>query len=220
MLELRSDPRFKAIAQPCEHAVRLLEATAADNDHTVACEVGVGIGATSVELCQALKGRGEIFLFDFDERLTALAADLRALGLTNFRTFGNSRRTYDSYCWNLAKLALEQRAARRGGLFHFAFLDGGHVFHHDAPAALLIKELLRPGGIVLLDDYDWSFAVSPTANPAVMPDLRDQYTDEQIATCHVKLVCDLFLDDDPRYRKLKIGYRAHEHRRAYRKLSM
>ncbi len=180
----------------------------------------MGIGATSVELCRVLQGRGEILFFDFDERPTPLAADLRRAQpnqLPHLRQLATDLRQLLLEIF--AKLALEQRAARRGGLLHFAFLDGGRVFHHDAPAALLIKELLHPGGTVLFDDYDWSFSVSPTANPTVKPDLRDQYTDEQIAACHVELVCDLFLDDDARSEKIEIGYGAHEHRRASRKLS-
>jgi predicted O-methyltransferase YrrM len=180
-------------------------------------EIGIGIGATSVELCRLLAGQGEIAFFDYADKLEELAADLRAEGFGNFRLFGNSRRTFDSYCWSLAQQAQSMRAAGRDGVFDFIYLDGAHLFHHDAPAALLCKQLVRPGGVVLLDDYDWSIAVSPTMRPSVRPSVREHFTEEQIETPHVRVICDLFFDPDPAFRKLEIGYGAREHRRAYRR---
>ena len=52
----------------------------------------------------------------------------------------------------------------------------------------------------------------------MFPNILEVYSDEQIQTPHVRLICDLFMDHDPDYRKVDIGYGSHEHRRAYRKL--
>lgn len=219
MLERLTDPRNAAIAKPNAHALDLLDRVLAREAAPVICEVGIGIGATTVELCRRLANRGRLHLFDFEDRLTDLGADLDELGFTNVVLHANTRRRYDSYNWSLGTILQQRRQAGDDpALFDFVFLDGGHAFHHDAPAALLLKELLKPGGIILLDDYDWSFAVSPTMNPQKNPDIRLDYTDAQIETPHVRLICDLFFDHDPAYRKVEIGYRVpYEHRRAYQK---
>ena len=54
-------------------------------------------------------------------------------------------------------------------------------------------------------------------NPARKPEILLEYTQAQIDTPHVRRICELFFDDDPAYRKVDIGYKTHEHRRAYRK---
>ncbi|HTW28648.1 MAG TPA: class I SAM-dependent methyltransferase [Acetobacteraceae bacterium] len=217
MLERRDDPRFATIAQPSEHAIALLREVLASNPAPSVAEIGVGIGATSAVLCELLAGRGEIAFYDYAEKLEELGADLAARGFTNIRLHGNTRCTFDSYAWTLANQALAMRQAGQEGLFDFIYFDGAHLFHHDAPAAIVCKEMLRPGGVILFDDYDWSIAISPTMRPEVQPAVTKHFTPEQIAAPHVRLICDLFLDPDPAFRKLDIGYHTHEHRRAYRR---
>lgn len=219
MLERRSNPRYKSVASPSQHAIKLVRLVLTRTAAPFVCEVGVGVGATTLELCRALSNRGEIWLFDYQETLQELASDLRHLGFSNLRTVGNQRRTYDSYCWQLAKVLRQMYARGERGLFDFALLDGAHAFHHDAPAALLLKQLLKKDGILLFDDYDWSFATSPTMNPSVNPDIRRHYSDEQISTSHVGLICNLFFDRDSGFQKIELGYKEREHRRAYRKLA-
>ncbi|MEJ8571578.1 class I SAM-dependent methyltransferase [Microbaculum marinum] len=219
MLERRDDPRFVAIAKPCEHALALLRQVKDRTSAPKVAEVGIGIGATSVELCRILDGDGEISFFDFAEKVDDLAADLTAHGFENFRTYGNTRRTFDSYCWALAKVLQDMRRAGEDGVFDFIYLDGCHMFHHDAPATVICKELVKPDGILLMDDYNWSIAISPTTRPSANPRITRHFTDEQIEVPHVALICELFLDHDPAFERLDIGYAEtpHEHRRAFRK---
>ncbi len=218
MLEKLSDPRFATISTPSAHALDLARRVLAENPAPLLCEVGVGLGATSIELCRLLDHRGEIWFFDFEEKLAELGADLRAAGFANFRTFGNSRRTFDSYAWTLAMQLRRRRAAGEQAFIDLAYLDGAHTFFHDAPATVCLKEMLRPGGYLLMDDYDWTFAVSPTMRPSVNPSIVRDYTEEQIELSHVEMVCALLLDDDPAFERVDIGYRGQEHRRAYRRL--
>lgn len=220
MLERREDPRFAAISRPSQHALDLLDKVLADNPEPAIAEVGVGIGATSLEFCRKLAGKGEISFFDFAEKLNELGDDLRTEGFTNFKIYGNTRRTYDSYNWALAKVLQEVRRTEQDGIYDFIYLDGCHFFHHDAPATVICKELVKPGGILLMDDYDWSIAVSPTMRPSVMPAVTKDFTDEQIEAAHVALICELFLDSDPHFEKIDIGYKTHEHRRAFRRVAL
>lgn len=217
MLEKLSDPRYRTVSQPSSHALDLVRRVLAENSAPLVCEVGVGIGATSIELCRLLSHRGEIWFLDFAEKLDELAVDLRAGGFTNFRTFGNSRRTFDSYAWTLAMQLRGHRVAGEPAFLDFAYLDGAHTFFHDAPATLCLKEMLKPGGYLLMDDYDWSIAVSPTMRPSVNPAITRDYTEEQIELSHVEMVCALVLDNDPDFERIDLGFRRQEHRRAYRR---
>jgi hypothetical protein len=217
MLELANDPRFATISKPAQHAIDLLKRVMESHPEPVIAEVGVGVGATSLELCRTLDNKGEIHFFDFGERTEPLIADLAGEGFTNTVGHPNTRRFFDSYSWTLGKLVLERRAAGETAMFDFIFFDGAHVWQYDATATVLLKDLLKPGGILLMDDYDWSLDVSPTMRQNSNPPLEKLYTDEQIVVCHVKFICDLFLDPDPDYEKIDIGYKTREHRRAYRK---
>ncbi|HVZ10034.1 class I SAM-dependent methyltransferase [Rhodopila sp.] len=218
MLERLTDPRFKAISQPSAQAVALTTQILEREPAPVIAEIGIGIGATSMALCSLLDHRGEAWFFDFEDRVTELAADLAAAGYTNIRTFGNSRATHDSYGWTLAMLLRRRRASGPAALFDFIYLDGAHVWHHDALATVCAKALLKPGGFLLMDDYDWTIAVSPTMRPSVNPTIRQHYTEEQIELSHVEMICSLLLDDDPHFERVPLGYRGREHRRAYRRL--
>src|ERR1700710_2333034 len=142
MLERLTDPRFAAISKPCPQAIELTSRVAAEIEHPHVAEIGIGIGATSVELCRILDHRGEAWFFDFEDRVTELATDLHGMGFGNVRIFGNSRKTYDSYAWTLAVLLRQVRDRHPSGLFDFIYLDGAHVCHHDALATVCCKDLL------------------------------------------------------------------------------
>ena len=65
-----------------------------------------------------------------------------------------------SYCWWLKGL-IEQRRDEKGGCepaFDFCYLDGAHDWHIDGLAVVLVERLLEPGGWLLMDDLDWTWA--------------------------------------------------------------
>ncbi|MBK9242958.1 MAG: class I SAM-dependent methyltransferase [Acidobacteria bacterium] len=167
---------------------------AATQCRTIA-EIGIGTGRTSLGVAQTLDGDGVLYLFDFQEKVDTVAAQLRERGYSNVIACGCSSRRLDSYNWPLAKLLREHDRP----LFDFVYLDGAHTWVHDALAFLLIDRLLQPGGYVVFDDYDWTIAASPTVNPNRTPIVRELYTDEQMHTPQVKWVVDLLVKRDPSY---------------------
>jgi predicted O-methyltransferase YrrM len=157
-------------------------------------EIGIGIGATALEVCRLLERKGEVHLFDFEGKVGQIVRDLRGLGFDNVHAHGNKRLHWDSYVWSLMKF-LEKNGP---DYFDYIYIDGAHTIFHDLPAFILAKKLLRPGGIIDLDDYAWSWGNSPTMNPEKTPWVKDCMTDEQIATPQVKMLIDVFVaqDDD------------------------
>lgn len=196
MLEKIGAPGYETISHPDPVVLRLLDEILAREPAPVVYEVGVGVGATTLPVARAMANRGQLVLFSRKADVRELAGDLAALGLVNVNAdWGSDGHTFSGYHFELA------RGFAAGALpaFDLAYLDGGHVFHLDAPAALVLKELCKPGGYLVLDDYSWSLACSPTQNPAVRPQTARDFDPGQIAAAHVELVCRVVMDTDPRF---------------------
>src|SRR6185312_8262709 len=133
-----------------------------------------------------------------------LVGELTGLGFGNVSGFGNTDKHWDSYNWSLGKRLL----SGEGALYDYVYVDGAHTFAVDALAFVLVDRLLRPGGYLEFDDYNWAFATSRW-----MQETRDDFmTQEQIRTAQVKMVVDLFLRGNPDYQVLQPN-------RLYRKLA-
>jgi predicted O-methyltransferase YrrM len=165
---------------------------------TAYAELGIYEGDTALAIAKVLDGDGELHLFDFDDRVKAVAERLRAAGYENVFTHPNTRRLLDSYNWSLMQLLEEHR----GPVFDYVFVDGAHTWAHDALAFLLVDRLLRPGGYVDFDDYTWTLRSSPSMNPSAFPEVERLYTDDQIDTAQVALVVDLLVRLDPAYEEV------------------
>jgi predicted O-methyltransferase YrrM len=67
-----------------------------------------------------------------------------------------------SYNWELMKIIEQQTdLGVCKPVFDFCFIDGAHTWEVDGLAFFLVDKLLKPGGWVLFDDLDWTYAGSP-----------------------------------------------------------
>jgi predicted O-methyltransferase YrrM len=169
-----------------------------DSGALIYAEIGVYEADTALAVAETLAGRGEIHLFDFEDKVEAAVERLRREGHQNVVAHPNSRKLLDSYNWSLMGLLRESEEPR----FDYVFLDGAHTWAHDALAFLLIDRLLRPGGHVEFDDYHWTIERSPSMNPTAFPATDRLYTREQIAEPQVALVVDMLVRPDPRYEEI------------------
>lgn len=160
-------------------------------------EIGIWKGAMSYQLAAFLNGRGTLHLFDYEDRVFDVVQNLRSEGYTNVQGYGSSYRILDSYNWQLMKLLRESDAPR----FHFIYIDGAHTWVIDALAFLLCDRLLFQGGFMAFDDYDCTLRAS-SRNPAKFPNTSMLYTDEQIDAQQVKLIVDILVKRDSRYRQV------------------
>ena len=162
-------------------------------------EVGIYEGYTSKPLAQYLNGQGELHLFDYEDRVRYVTAELNKAGYENIVGHGNSHKTMDSYNWSLMRV-LQQHSQP---IYDYVYLDGAHIWNVDALAFLLIDRLLKVSGYIDFDDYHWSHERSPTMNPWVFPATRLMFTTSQIRESHVRLIVDLLVKRDPRYVAIK-----------------
>ena len=195
-LEKIGTPGFALISHPNDTVLALIRELATPDAEPVFYEIGVGIGATTLPVAEIMANRGRLLLFSREREVAELAADLAERGFTNVdAAWGSPSRVYSGYHFELA------RGFVAGLLppFDLAYVDGGHVFHLDAAATSVLKELCKPGGYLVFDDWYWSLARSPTMSPAVREATRLEYDPRQIEACHVQLVCKAILDVDPRF---------------------
>jgi predicted O-methyltransferase YrrM len=152
-------------------------------------EIGVFKGHTSMEFAKFLDGEGELHLFDYEDRVTSVVATLKHAGFRNVRAFGSSYKLMDSYNWSLAKLIDENT----GPIYDYVFLDGAHNWAIDALTTFLADRMLKVGGYLDFDDYNWTLCESPSLNPKSFPLTRKLYTAEQIASKQAKMILDLIV---------------------------
>ncbi|MBN1498120.1 MAG: class I SAM-dependent methyltransferase [Spirochaetes bacterium] len=199
MIEKIGTQGYETLSKPDSTVLRYLDLVMKSNDNPVYYEIGVGIGATTLPVAEKLNNKGKIILLSREHHVKELAEDLAERGFANIdSSMGNPLKTYSGYHFELAMGALEKKLPK----FDLAYIDGGHVFHLDAPATCILKELCRPNAYMIFDDYNWSLAKSPTLRPSKRPDTLKEYDLRQIEACHVMMVCKIFMDVDSRFKFL------------------
>jgi hypothetical protein len=173
-------------------------------------EVGIRRGATSMAIAKHLReqpGATSLHLFDYFDCVEDVVRKITSIGYGYVHGYPNSQKTLDSYNWSLMLLLREGKRE----IFDYVYLDGAHSWGVDALAFFLLDKLLRPGGYIELDDYEWCFAQSATLRPSLFPKTKEFYTDDQISTPQVKLIVELLIKDCHRYVEV-------ERNRTYRKV--
>ena len=200
MIEKINMSGFETLSQPSENVIYFLEDFLELSEEPInIAEIGVGIGATSIEIVKRLRNNDSFYFFSFENEVTELNEDLKELDYCNcnLHPMGNSRTLYDSYNWKLSSLCLENEIS-----FDLAYLDGAHTFFHDGLATCLLKKLIKPGGILIFDDVFWSFSKSPTMNPEKRPQTLQELNYEQIKTPQILRVIEVLMETDEDWERI------------------
>ena len=158
-------------------------------------ELGIMHGVSTCYMAEALEQSGRDWSITSLDREAALRNEpnvedlLDRLGLRSRVTLLLEPR---SYTWRLMKMLAEDPRPR----FDFCYLDGAHSWDTDGFAFFLVDRLLRPGGWIVFDDLEWSYAGSPQM--MAVDAVRALPADEQQAR-QVGLVFDLLVRPHPQY---------------------
>ena len=188
------------IGVPCSELLSVIDHLKSRGGITVA-EIGIGVGATTLQVINKL-GKDDIYYcFDFESTLADLKSDLESGRFKiecQISLYGNTHDEWDSYNWNLSNLVFEMRSRHVKGIFDAVYLDGAHTFLHDGLAICLLKELIKVGGFLVLDDLHWTYSLSEWGRnfaPGRLP--QYQMDDKQILRAQ-----EIFLSRDVLFEKL------------------
>lgn len=172
------------------------------NDLRSAIEVGFAHGVSTCFIAAALEdmraqAKPSVVTIDLESsaNLNPRAEDL--LGALKLDHRVQIYREPTCATWRLMRM-LEEDPTPRFDLF---FLDGAHSWSVDGFLFFLVDRLLRPGGWIVMDDLDWSFATSPTAKSR--PEVR-ALPKEQRTTAQVGKVYELLIRTHPDYGDFRV----------------
>lgn len=201
MIEKIGKKEYRLISTPAENVLSIIEIKKKFISKPLSvAEIGIGIGATSLEIVKRLNEKDKYFFFSYDSDVNELEKDLKNLDYCTCKLYpmGNTKCTYDSYSWNLAKLLCNGEEE----LFDVAYLDGAHSFFHDGLSCVLLKKLIKKGGVIVFDDIHWSFDNSPTLNPQKNPITSTLYNEEQLRSEQVLMVVNVFMEKDNEWERI------------------
>lgn len=110
-----------------------------------------------------------------------------------------------SYDWWLGQQIAERSSS---GVcqpkYDFVYIDGAHNWTIDGFAFFLVEKLLVPGGWILFDDLEWSYAgLTSTFGPGQGPEALGLSNAER-AVPHMRLVFELLVHQHPSFSNLLI----------------
>jgi predicted O-methyltransferase YrrM len=146
---LRVEGDFDRVSVPDSDGDALRDILVAENAQAV-LEIGLAYGSSALAIAEALVAQGtngathriiDAFQDQFhDAGWNAIVAT----GLTSVCSLLRDR----------SQLALPRLVAD-GVVVDAAFVDGSHIFHNVFVDLYFLRELVRPGGLVVLDDCQW-----------------------------------------------------------------
>jgi predicted O-methyltransferase YrrM len=159
------------------------------NDAKDILEIGFFHGKSSAYIGAILEDLGRGTLVTIDKR-SALGRDPSIHDV--LRLSGLAHRVqpifaFRSFTWELQKLITQVPSPR----FDLCYFDGGHTWDNTGFGVLLVDILLRPGGILLLDDMNWS--VKTSHHYRKNPKLAAKFSDDEAATPAVRRTWELIL---------------------------
>jgi predicted O-methyltransferase YrrM len=163
-----------------------------------------GVGAAYMAAGLADNGTGRLTTVDFAGAAYDPAPE-QVLARAGVADRVEVVRRYSSYTWWL-KEQVQGRSDRHGNVeprFDFAYLDGAKNFTIDGLAVVLVEKLLRPGGWLLMDDLDWTYAQDP-AREATDGIVHRELSEPERTEPHVRAVFELIVAQHPNFTQLRV----------------
>jgi len=114
-------------------------------------------------------------------------------------------REHSSYTWWL-KEQVQACSDAHGNCeprFDFVYLDGAKHWTIDGLAVVLVEKLLRPGGWLLMDDLDWTYAQDPRRE-ATDGIVHRELSEPERTEPHLRAVFELIVAQHPSFTELRV----------------
>ncbi len=145
----RTDGDFALISLPGQDGDLLRDLLVDDHARTV-IEIGLAYGSSALAIAEALvlqgaEGSTHVVVDPYQDHFHDVGWEaVTAAGLGNVCTLLRER----------SQFALPRLVAE-GFVADAAFVDGSHIFHRVFVDLAFLHELVRPGGLIILDDCEW-----------------------------------------------------------------
>lgn len=143
----RGDGDFERVALPSSHCDVLRDLLIGDGARVV-IEIGLAYGSSALAIGEALASQHDaryLVIDPFQDRFKNAGWEaITEAGLDRMCTLLAERSQYA-----LPRLAAE------GLVADAAFVDGSHIFHNVFVDLYYLRDIIRPGGVIVLDDCDW-----------------------------------------------------------------
>jgi predicted O-methyltransferase YrrM len=146
---LRSDGDFERVSLPDGDGDALRDWLLGEQARVVV-EVGLAYGSSALAIAEALVSQGtddasHVIIDAFQDQFQDVGWNvIAAAGLTDVCSLLRER----------SQLALPRLVAD-GLVADAAFVDGSHIFHNVFVDLFFLRDLVRPGGLIILDDCRW-----------------------------------------------------------------
>jgi predicted O-methyltransferase YrrM len=146
---VRSDGDFERVSVPASDSDVLRDLLLAENPSTV-IEIGLAYGSSALAIAEALAAAGSsetrhVIIDAYQEQFHGSGwAAIAGAGLAGLCSLTEE----------LSQIALP-RLLGEGFVADAAFVDGSHIFHNVFVDLFYLRELVRPGGLVILDDCSY-----------------------------------------------------------------
>lgn len=158
-------------------------------------ELGTGHGGSACWLATGLRlnGGGTLTTIDRDTA-PAVAPLLESAGVADVTRVVRTPRSYTAELMSL--IQANTNGDRCNPQFDLCFVDGAHNWDTDGFAFFLVEKLLRPGGWLVFDDLDWSYATSLHLSP-VDAEVASLMSAEEQSARQVRDVFELLVRQHP-----------------------
>ncbi|MDH5730349.1 MAG: class I SAM-dependent methyltransferase, partial [Gammaproteobacteria bacterium] len=165
-----------------------------DNHYHDILELGFCHGVSTCYMAGALEelGQGQITTIDLESAKNFEPAIETLLHDLNLSSWVNVCYEPTSYTWRLMHM-LQQNPIPQ---FDFCYIDGAHNWFVDGFAFFLVDRLLKPGGLIVFDDLNWTYDTSPSLKKT---DFVKNMPDDERCTPQVRKVYELLVKTHPNY---------------------
>ena len=171
------------------------------------CEIGVNGGELIKKAIPILRKYDRYYYFDYSSEIDKIKNMLKGCGFVSIG-MGHTRKTYDSYAWSFQKIYCDLISIGADPkIFDIVFLNGTNIFIHDMATCAIIKLMLKPNGIVVVNNTSWTFKSSKYWNPEINKKTKDMLTDEQINTSMEQILCKILFENDESYSEIGLDCR-------------
>ena len=163
-------------------------------------ELGTGFGATTCTMAAAMEENG-------GGRVTTIDMYLHEpINVNVARTHLGLRQEIEvvaerlGYIWVLADwIAQQSRDGVCTPSFDFCLIDGAHEWQPDGLAFTLVTKLLKPGGILVLDDLNFNLRMVPNWS-----EVFGNHSDRELDAFQMKMVWDLLVRPSADYHEFRV----------------